>query len=469
MDLSEALIQDLKRKRQELNWTYERLSKESEVGTTTIWNIESGKVSSVKDETLQRIEAALQRGLSGQSGTEERLRIGFGHTLWSAPFILALHKRGGLNGCDAYSYGVWEEDESSSRLAPNWLSDDGRIATAKVPSYGIFDRLNKRSVIIQDQESELQDDYLSGVVQEQDGKRQTYQAFTASQLLEHLERKEIDGAIIPNIVLENLMRVRHRFEQVATLVFSFSGSTVLSIYNKERIEFDGMTEGLKGLLKVCQESGKNVPRPLLVLYPEGTICEEHFNRHIKDVLDSQTPVEVGPVVVKLIDIANPDETAQIIIEYIERGYVVWQLGWHPNNDWIESKVFEQQHKYLPQRKVDLLRLLNAVENNLTRFTFSLILRENVLTAPKRQILKTVLDTLFRCVKDISEENNDIRMLQKSGVPYTNQSNRNIVPSLARYLDMEIGKCAQALADIHFFLSIYPEFYLQSDKFQLEKS
>ena len=132
-----------------------------------------------------------------------------------------------------------------------------------------------------------------------------------------------------------------------------------------------------------------MPRPLLVLYPEGTICEEHFNRHIKDVLDSQTPVEVGPVVVKLIDIANPDETAQIIIEYIERGYVVWQLGWHPNNDWIESKVFEQQHKYLPQRKVDLLRLLNAVENNLTRFTFSLILRENVLTAPKRQILKTV--------------------------------------------------------------------------------
>jgi transcriptional regulator with XRE-family HTH domain len=473
MEITRELSETIKGRRKQLKMTLQSLSTECKVAVSTLSMIESGGLKVLKDDTYERIAKALS--IEDYSPSENIFKIGFGHTLWAAPYILALSKANNRDVKFIKSASFTESDQSNNEeIIPKYI-DFGEILNDEIlQTPGVVYNPNQDSTEDFDSITSISTINSESIVQKE------LKAYSAPNLIALLEENELDGIFIPSSVLDYYTTAKNEFIKVATLVSSSYGGTLLSVYGSDvffrETEMSSDKSGshnkfnsLNELLEHCLNLNTEDITIVNVLYPQRTICEEHYKMafiHFKNEWMENKSKKIKFVEKRIEDLSLTKDIALFVKEMLDRKELVFLLGWHPLSDWIESAVKLEVSSRNNDIKVfyyDLLQQMPDFIHPMT-FDFSLVMRKSDIQNKNYKgdlMLNTLLNILLVNIKEINKEiaNLKIRFRETPSLRLVyRDSGEYIIPIVAKYLNMREGECAYALTKITFFLSLYPEFY-----------
>lgn len=455
MEISVKQREFIRQRRKELNKPLSYVAEKADIAISTLSSIETGKLVSITDDLYLTILDVL--GSSEALESQAKLTVGFGHCLWATPFILMLQNSEQLIGMEAYSFGELDAIDSES-LKPIKIKESKDIGEVPGPD------INQKTFMLA--KNEQIDSGNQQLVTR--GKNAKLKALTAPQLLDDFESGQNNVLIIPPIVLENYNR--DKYLKIASLVYSSSGGTQLSIFSTNHLLTDhqvSLKKWIDLLVKLNNDSDTGVMNKIIILYPRNTVCEQHYKgpfsyflSHWENLLIEEEEIE---------DLADYEKTAQQVSELLQNKtstYVVFLLAWHPLTYWIEHKVKQTvllHNNAINPLHFDLIQEMDNVSQPIV-FEFSIMVDKDRFIGNKydQKMIDTMLENLFFNIRQLNNDIDKFKLILLSLIGTDKRIPESLIPErikrVAKYLRMKPQDCAEALVKISFFLSIHPDFY-----------
>ncbi len=404
-------------------WNQTKLSEESGVDASQISRLEKGRVEAPSDDVITKLCKAFNIskddyfsaiGLNSASKKEE-IRVGFGHTIWSAPLIKLIMEDGGAQGVLLASFAERESPEDSV-FKPYFYSQEEYLSKGLVQ-------------IPRDFEGKAGED----------GQTTTIKYFSADTLLNLINADRLDCIVVPGAVYDDYWL---SLERAAQIMYTSKGNTVVQVARHPSVEFPGTLDehNLIAFLKEYNDG------PVEIVYPRRTIAEKYLSQYFLALLH---PVVSSKVIKNAIDVSDLSKVEEVIGGIIERSTdekkprVVIFLAWEPHVSWVEQMIGKRSENTWQVVTLDSYDLNIANNKEIIYLSMDVLFKKEkipFLLENKKEIIKNFFHSLHAAIRRLSAlEDYDVE-----------------AEMIADYLDMEKGKANEALKAIHFRLMYYPE-------------
>jgi transcriptional regulator with XRE-family HTH domain len=411
------LSQEIKRLRLQKKWNQTEAAKQCGINPSIFSRMESGKIERPTAETISKLAEGF--GISIQfldsliPKIDDKLKIGFSHSLWAAPIIALLMEGPPFKGIRLTSYGKYQAADSFE-YHPHWYQAE-----------------TKGPVLVGPRFRRTKSDLAPGFsYHSADSFHSPYYAPDLDRLLQN---QELDCVIATKQVFSDHDSMLLPCAMIMDCAF---GEEELLVWN-QKSDFAKVFSDVPELSPLSRlhmaKKLKRQRKKLSVFYGRGTSAEKTAEALV------EFPIEKRPLVLR--DWLPALHEMQRI--YNDEGAFLL-IGWEPLNSWVQSSG-----KFSSVQKT--LKTHSGIEGPIPYLTFDVMFsRKNAAKWIQSDSVTELLKQLYLHVQRLN------------AAVTAQKSDATIVKQIACYLDMDAQACLDGLSRIHFGLWFYREWLEYKD-------